>query len=146
MTLGDALELAGKDALYKDIEIINQIDSGANIWTDPYQLRQVLINLLSNAIHATDPGGKITITLDTAKDEAILTIRDTGHGIPKENLEKIFEPFFSTKEPGEGTGLGLFVTRSIVDKLGGKIQVNSRMGQGTDFCIKLPKNHKIKSD
>jgi signal transduction histidine kinase len=66
------------------------------------------------------------------------TVQDTGQGIPKENLSRIFEPFFSTKPPGEGTGLGLFVTRSIIEKLGGDIDVESELGHGTRFCFRLP--------
>ena len=68
-----------------------------------------------------------------------IKIKDTGQGIPGENLKKIFEPFFSTKPPGKGTGLGLFVTRSLMDKLGGEISVESRLGEGTTFCITLPR-------
>ena len=133
----EALELVGKQIKDNDIEIIRKFDTSLNIWSDPYQLRQVLINLLTNAIHAVGTGGKITIILETTDTELTLTIRDSGQGIPKENLEKIFEPFFSTKNPGEGTGLGLFVTRNIIDKLGGKIYVKSQVGHGTEFSIKL---------
>ena len=74
----------------------------------------------------------------------MICVRDSGKGIPKENLEKIFEPFFSTKSPGEGTGLGLYVTRGIVEKLGGEIEVDSRLGHGSVFCVKLPKFYGIK--
>ena len=140
----EALELVGKQIKDNDIEIIRKMDISLNIWSDPYQLRQVLINLLTNAIHAIGSGGKITIILETKDNEITLTIRDTGQGIPKENLEKIFEPFFSTKSPGEGTGLGLFVIRNIIDKLGGKIYVKSQVGHGTDFSMKLPQYYEIK--
>ena len=67
-----------------------------------------------------------------------IVVSDTGSGIPKEHLEKIFEPFFSTKAPGEGTGLGLFVTREIVEKLGGTVEVMSRIGQDTRFTVYIP--------
>jgi signal transduction histidine kinase len=107
-------------------------------------LRQVLINLLTNAIHATDSGGRITIILESVGDEAALTVRDTGEGIPRENLGRIFEPFFTTKSPDEGTGLGLFVTRGIIEKLGGAVNVESRIGHGSSFCVRLPKNDKHK--
>ncbi|MFZ7110534.1 MAG: ATP-binding protein [Desulfatiglandales bacterium] len=115
-----------------------------SLFSDPYQLRQVLINLLSNAIHATGENGKIDVLLESAGDRVSLSVVDDGEGIPKENREKIFEPFFSTKAPGEGTGLGLFVTRGIVEKLGGKIDVVSRLGQGTTFRIGLPRSCKEK--
>jgi len=136
----EAIQLVTREAANKDIEIVQEIDiTGTTIWSDPYQLRQVMINLLTNAIHATGSGGNITIKLEPTAEEAALTVQDTGQGIPKENMERIFEPFFSTKPPGEGTGLGLFVARGIVEKLGGTIKVESRLGSGASFCIRLPK-------
>jgi len=143
----EAVDLIKKEAKNKDIEITQEIDpSAATIWSDPYKLRQVLINLITNAVHATGTGGKISIILENTGDDVALTVRDTGQGIPKENLKKIFEPFFSTKPPGEGTGLGLFVCRSIIEKLGGKMEVESPLGRGTSFCIRLPKYHEVKEN
>jgi two-component system NtrC family sensor kinase len=143
----EAVDLIKKEAKNKDIEITQKIDpSAVTIWSDPYKLRQVLINVISNAVHATGTGGKISIICENEGDNVVLTVRDTGQGIPRENLEKIFEPFFSTKPPGEGTGLGLFVSRSIIEKLGGKIEVVSHLGQGTSFCIRLPKCHEVKDN
>lgn len=141
--VNDAVQLVYREAANKDIEIIQKTDLSLNaIWSYSYQLRQVLINLLTNAIHATDSGGRITISLESVGDEAALTVRDTGEGISRENLERIFEPFFTTKAPDEGTGLGLFVTRGIIEKLGGAINVESRIGHGSSFCVRLPKNVK----
>ena len=138
--MDETVDLLHKEAANKDIEIVQLIDPALRtIWTDPYKLRQVLINLITNAVHATGPGGKITATLEPVGDRVALTIKDTGRGIPREHLKKIFEPFFSTKPPGEGTGLGLFVTRNIIEKLGGEMDVESQLGQGTRFCIRLPK-------
>ena len=138
--MDETVDLLHKEAANKDIEIVQLIDpSLRTIWTDPYKLRQVLINLITNAVHATGPRGKITATLEPVGDRVALTIKDTGRGIPREHLKKIFEPFFSTKPPGEGTGLGLFVTRNIIEKLGGEMDVESQLGQGTRFCIRLPK-------
>ena len=141
----EAIQLVGREAADKDIEFVQKLDVSAGpIWSDPYQLRQVLINLLINAIHATEAGGKITIILEPVGEDVPLTVQDTGEGIPKENLERIFEPFFSTKSPGESTGLGLYVTRGIIEKLGGQIEVESRLGHGASFCVRLPKYLKIK--
>jgi two-component system NtrC family sensor kinase len=98
------------------------------LWADPNQIRQVLINLLNNAIHATDQEGEITVRLQSTDTGASMDIIDSGTGIPKENLDRIFEPFFSTKAPGKGTGLGLFVSRDIVEKFGGKLTVESQVG------------------
>jgi len=143
----EAVHLVNREAANKNVEIIHEIspDTGT-IWSDPYQLRQVLINLLTNAIHATAAGGRIAIILEAVSDNVKLTVKDNGHGIPKENLKKIFEPFFSTKPPGEGTGLGLFVTRGIVEKLGGTIEVTSKLGHGASFYITLPRYFKIKEN
>jgi len=139
--------LVTREAADRDIEIIQEMDIPENtIWSDPYQLRQVLLNLLTNAIHATGGGGRVTIRLEAIANKVALTVQDTGQGIPKENLERIFEPFFSTKPPGEGTGLGLFVARGIVEKLGGKIEVESRLGQGSSFQVRLPKYLGIKRE
>ena len=110
----------------------------AKALTDPYHLRQVLLNLLSNAIHATAPDGEIMIHLQANGGEADISVQDWGCGIPKENMEKIFEPFFSTKSASEGTGLGLYVTQKIIKKLGGLIAVESQPGRGTTFHVKLP--------
>jgi signal transduction histidine kinase len=143
--VNEAVQLVYREAANKDIEIIQKTDPSLNaIWSYPYQLRQVLINLLTNAIHATDSGGRITIILESIGDEAALTVSDTGEGIPRENLGRIFEPFFTTKSPDEGTGLGLFVTRGIIEKLGGAVNVESRIGHGSSFCVRLPKNDKHK--
>jgi signal transduction histidine kinase len=98
------------------------------LWADPNQIRQVLINLLNNAIHATDEEGEITVRLQSTDTGASMDIIDSGTGIPKENLDRIFEPFFSTKAPGKGTGLGLFVSRDIVEKFGGKLTVEEQVG------------------
>jgi len=143
----EAVQLVNREAANKEIEIVQEMDPNTGtIWSDPYQLRQVLINLITNAIHATGNGGRITIMLEDVDGEINLTVKDSGQGIPKENLDKIFEPFFSTKSPGEGTGLGLSVTRGIIEKLCGTIQVESRLGHGTRFCIRLPKYCEIKED
>ena len=143
----EATHLVKREATNKDIQIVREIASDTGtIWSDAYQFRQVLINLLTNAIHATDAGGRITIILEAAGDKVKLTVKDNGRGIPKENMKKIFEPFFSTKPPGEGTGLGLFVTRGIVEKLCGSIEVESRLGDGTRFYVNLPRYCKIKED
>ncbi|MGB5985613.1 MAG: ATP-binding protein, partial [Desulfobacterales bacterium] len=103
----------------------------------------VLINLLSNAIQATAPNGRVTVALKPAADGVLITVSDTGSGIAPEHLDKIFEPFFSTKPQGEGTGLGLFVTREIVEKMGGSVRVDSRLGHGSRFVVQIPNSRSI---
>jgi len=112
------------------------------IWSDPYEIRQILFNLLTNAIAAVGSDGAITVSLNGTESRVMLCVEDPGEGIPKENLEKIFEPFFTTKPPGKGTGLGLYVMNGIVKRLGGKIDIASRVGKGTCFQVTLPRTHK----
>jgi len=101
-------------------------------------LAQVFINLITNACHATQPGGSVTLSTRREASEVVVRVRDTGSGIDPANLEKIFEPFFTTKAEGKGTGLGLSIVHGIVEKHGGVIQVESRLGEGTTFIVKLP--------
>jgi signal transduction histidine kinase len=145
--VNETIGLFHKELKDRKIEVIQEETKGIKpIWTDPDQLRQVLINLLSNAIHATPDQGRITIQIETEADGTAVSVSDTGTGIPKERLEKIFEPFFSTRPPGEGTGLGLYVTREIAEKLGGNISVDSRVGHGSRFTVRIPAKLPEKQD
>ncbi|MBW2030707.1 MAG: response regulator [Deltaproteobacteria bacterium] len=138
--LEEAVGLANREATKKAVEIQVDVDPPPQaIYSDPYQLRQVIVNLLTNAIHATDAGGKIIISAREGFEEAVIGVSDTGSGIAREHLERIFEPFFTTKPPGEGTGLSLFVSRGIIERLGGTIEVESRLGEGSCFTIRLPR-------
>jgi len=103
------------------------------------QLKQVILNLLTNASEALPEGGG-TIRVSTAASNGIVKVRveDTGCGIPEEHLERVFEPFFTTKSAASGTGLGLSVCYGIVERHGGRIQVESRVGEGTAFTVELP--------
>jgi len=104
----------------------------------PQQLNQVFMNLLVNAPQAIEKEGEIRIRTWQEGEAIFISISDTGCGIPEENLKKLFEPFFTTKEVGKGTGLGLSITYDIVKKHGGEIIVDSTVGKGTTFTIKLP--------
>ena len=96
------------------------------------------MNLLVNAAHAIEKQGEISIKTWCDGEWIHISISDTGCGIPGENLNKIFDPFFTTKEVGKGTGLGLSITYDIVKKHSGEINVQSEVGKGTTFIIKLP--------
>jgi signal transduction histidine kinase len=108
---------------------------------DENQIQQVLVNLLLNAAHAIDQKGSIEIRTRMASDNAhaIIDVADTGCGVPPEHLNKIFEPFFSTKK--NGSGLGLAVSYGIVRNHGGELTVESRPDKGACFTIKLPLRH-----
>ncbi|MBI5855502.1 MAG: hypothetical protein HZB35_09810, partial [Nitrospirae bacterium] len=99
---------------------------------------QVLLNLLLNADHAMGEGGTLRLGLTSAGDRVLLTVSDTGHGIPNNQLSKIFTPFFTTKEAGKGTGLGLSVVHGIIEEHKGTISVESEVGKGTTFTITVP--------
>lgn len=105
---------------------------------DANRLQQVVLNLCLNAREAMADAGTIRIETRAREGEVILEVRDTGHGIKAEDLEQIFEPFFSTKPVGQGTGLGLSVTYGIVDQHEGHIEVDSEPGIGTTFTVLLP--------
>jgi two-component system NtrC family sensor kinase len=145
--LSETVQLIRRDAGSKGIRANLEADwSQRTLWADPNQIRQVLINLLNNAIHATDKDGEITVRLQWTDTGASIDIIDSGTGIPKENLDRIFEPFFSTKAPGKGTGLGLFVSRDIVEKFGGKLTVESQLGEGTCFSLYIPNQNRFSND
>jgi len=141
--IDETLQFLEHETKKRNIKVIRKTASrSAAVRSDPYRIRQALINLLTNAVHAVGDEGVITLALEDSVDQAAVTVSDNGPGIPRENLARIFEPFFSTKSPGEGTGLGLFVTRGIIEKLGGTVTVDSEVGKGASFCIRLPKNEK----
>ncbi len=112
------------------------------IYADAYSLEQVLLNLIVNAVQAAEKADtKLSISASTGttwQDHTIITVADNGCGIVHENLEKIFNPFYTTKSASEGTGLGLYVCHNLVERLGGRIEVVSKVGEGSTFTIFLP--------
>lgn len=105
---------------------------------ESHEFHQVFLNLVLNAQEAMPRGGTLTVRTLASGTEVICEISDTGVGIPKEHLETIFEPFFTYRTSGDGTGLGLYLVRNIIQKYEGSIEVESRMGEGTTFRIKFP--------
>jgi two-component system NtrC family sensor kinase len=108
------------------------------IASDQAQLQQVFLNLISNAIDAIGREGLIVVKSLRSGDEIHVSVADNGPGIPEELQRKVFDPFFTTKASGKGTGLGLWVSYSIVEKMGGTITVNSKAGGGSLFTVKIP--------
>ena len=105
---------------------------------DAQQIEQVLINLVTNAVQAMPEGGTLDVSLKETEDNLVITMRDSGEGIPEENIGRIFDPFFTTKPEGEGTGLGLSVSYGIISRHRGLIEVESEVGIGTTFIVSLP--------
>ena len=112
--------------------------SDLNYHINPESLKHILINLISNAIDAMPDGGVLTLGCELKDTSLHLIVEDTGIGISPQHLDSIFHPFFTTKAPGKGTGLGLFITYNEVQKIGGEIRVVSKVGSGSSFLVTLP--------
>ncbi|MDP1993944.1 MAG: HAMP domain-containing sensor histidine kinase, partial [Ignavibacteria bacterium] len=125
-----------------DVELILESSNGFVIEGDRDQLKQVFLNILNNACESMEdiPNKKVIISLESDGENIITKIKDSGCGIPKENIGKIFTPFFTTKKIGKGTGLGLAISYGIIKMHSGNITFESSPGVGTTFKIKLP-NH-----
>ncbi len=123
------------------IEVQTRLEGALpEILADESQIRQILMNLTINAIHAMDDGGVLTIATQTRGREIVLSVRDSGNGIPEDIQGKIFLPFFTTKDVDMGTGLGLAVAHGIVKSHHGRIKVASAEGRGAEFKVYLPLN------
>jgi two-component system NtrC family sensor kinase len=128
-------------SIFHNITIETRLDETLPlIWIDENQIEQVLMNIALNAAEAMKNHGTLSLVSGRNKrgDYVEVHIADTGTGIPQDNLNKIFDPFFTTKNPQEGTGLGLSVSYGIIQKHHGDIIVESEVGKGTRFIIKLP--------
>lgn len=127
------------EALKRGIKIELELDESIPPWAaDENKISQVFMNLITNALQAMSTGGVLGISTAREGDVCRIAFSDTGAGIPKEVMPYIFDPFFSTKKTGEGTGLGLSVSRGVIEQHQGSIQVESEAGCGTTFTILLP--------
>lgn len=145
--LDEALKIASYAASFHDIAVVKQYASGAAIRSNPDELLHVFVNLITNAVQAMDQGGgTLTMTTVISHSSVDVRIHDTGCGIPPELLSQIFQPFFTTKPPGKGTGLGLYNVKSIVDKMHGVITVESQVDNGTTFTLAFPTNSSSEGD
>jgi len=132
-----AIRLCWNELKYK-VELKKDLGELPPVVCHPQQMEQVFVNLLVNAGQAIPDKGQIAVSTRRKGDEAQVRIRDTGCGIPPENLNRLFEPFFTTKPVGKGTGLGLYLVRKIVKGHGGEVDVRSEAGAGTEFTVRLP--------
>jgi signal transduction histidine kinase len=122
----------------KRIELSLDLGIGGAYCIDTEAIKQIVVNIGLNAIQAMPEGGRLQVRTAREERNLILSISDSGKGIPAEIIDKIYDPFFTTKQVGEGTGLGLAVTYSLVQKMGGTIRVQSTPGEGTVFTVFLP--------
>jgi two-component system NtrC family sensor kinase len=147
--IDDTVRIVEKPAHLRDIEIAVDLDRTLPpIWIDADQIKQVIMNMLVNAQHAVEEKGNITVSTRRVQDPrapatepkpmVAISIVDTGCGIPEANLRRIFDPFFTSKDVGKGSGLGLSVSHGIVEAHGGLIEVESKVGEGSTFRVFLP--------
>jgi signal transduction histidine kinase len=135
----DVLSFTGKEAEYRRIDVRVEIPEDIPaISSDQGRLQEIFLNLITNAFAAVQDGGSLEITAAAEPERVAVRFTDNGHGIPKKDLERIFDPFFSTKTASGGTGLGLSITYGLVQELGGTIHVESQVGTGTTFEVRLP--------
>jgi hypothetical protein len=126
---------------YREVEVFLDIEPDIAFYTDAFRLRIILNNLLSNAFKYRKPYGNeswVKLEIRTQNQKLLLQISDNGIGIEPKYLAKIFEMFFRASEQSKGSGLGLYIVKTMIEKLRGKIQVDSKFGQGTTFVIELP--------
>ncbi|MBT0961036.1 ATP-binding protein [Denitromonas iodatirespirans] len=135
--LESTLNVVWNEIKYK-AQIVREFGTLPEVECLPSQINQVFMNLLVNAAQAIDGHGTITLSSGVEGDWVWIAVADTGRGIAPEHLKKIFDPFFTTKAVGQGTGLGLSVSYGIVNRHGGRIEVDSQLGVGTSFRICLP--------
>ena len=140
LVVEDSLRIVEPQAVEQNIKInLSESENVPKIYGDAEVLRSVFSNLFINAVQALEKnGGDLNITISSEQDSVVIEIADTGGGIPPENLDKIFEPYFSTKETG--TGLGLAIVKKIIDDHNGAIFVESKVNEGTTFTVKLPRS------
>lgn len=125
-----------KSGVQLEIRVAGDLPS---LLADAGQLEQVLVNLMVNARDAMLPqGGTLILAAEKSNDEICVSVKDTGSGIPPEIIDQIFDSFFTTKDQGKGTGLGLFICKEIVEQHSGRILLESHMGTGTTFKVILP--------
>ncbi|WP_243372400.1 ATP-binding protein [Geotalea sp. SG265] len=139
LVLQEVMDFLRYEARKNSITVIEEKDFDLPpIAADANKLKQVFINLIMNAFQAMEEGGTLLLKTAAAGDRLAVDIADTGKGIPSEKIDLIFEPFYSTKAAGEGTGLGLYIARNILERLGGSISVRSIVNEGTTFTLLFP--------
>lgn len=141
LTVDFILNFLNYEAARRGVIVLRQFDYTLPVVRlDTNLLKQILLNIIMNALQAMEnSGGKLLVeTAIAGTGNVCFIIADNGPGIPAEAIDRIFDRYFTTKKPGEGTGLGLFVTKNLIETMGGKIEVTGRSGGGTTFTVTLP--------
>jgi two-component system phosphate regulon sensor histidine kinase PhoR len=138
-----AFERVANEAKRHEIELSEARCESVLVWADPDRLLQVMLNLLTNAIHYTPAGGRVRVWCESLVDRVKVHVEDTGIGIPESDQERVFERFYrvdrARSRASGGTGLGLAIVKHIIQAHGGQVGVNSRLGEGSDFWFTLTK-------
>ena len=136
----EVMALLHYEARKRSVAVVEELDfTLPSVAVESNVLKQILINLIMNALQAMSDGGTLHLRTSYDRDRRpSFSVADTGCGIPADRLDRIFEPFYTTKAAGEGTGLGLFVTAKLLEAVGGEITVSSVAGEGTTFVITVP--------
>ena len=142
-TLGDLIDTALEGIRDPHrVEIIESDDDASwedqPMWLPEEAVAQAIRNLIHNGLDASDPSESVAVELLVDGDEARMQVRDQGQGMSDEVLDRAGDPFFTTKEPGRGIGLGLFLTRNVITRLGGTLKFDSTPGMGTVATVRLP--------
>jgi signal transduction histidine kinase len=135
----EAADVLRHDGLLHAIEFDHQAEPAAIVCGDSGQIREILLNLLVNALQAMGERGRLSVETRCASQTVEVTVRDTGPGVPAGMIDRIFEPFFTTKAERDGTGLGLAISMEIAHEHGGSIELRHNSSQGATFCLMLPK-------
>jgi signal transduction histidine kinase len=137
--LEKTVELLGTQGVLKFLSVTIEVEKDLpQLNADPHQLEQLLLNLIVNARDAMPGGGELRLKAGREGDDILIEVIDNGEGMTPEQLPLVFDPFFTTKEPGTGTGLGLAISARIADSCGGRLTVQSELGKGSRFMLRIP--------
>jgi signal transduction histidine kinase len=136
--LDEAVRMAKFSTILDEVAVVPEYGPVPDILAEPGELLQVFMNLVVNAVQAMNARGQLTLRTSAEGGSITVSVEDTGPGIAPQDLARVFAPFFTTKKPGKGTGLGLYIVDTIVKKYGGRIEPRSEVGKGTAFRIHFP--------
>ena len=136
--LDEAVKMAAFSTILDEVTVVRNYAPVPDMQANPSELHQIFVNLVINAVQAMNARGRLILSTGVEGGYLTVTVQDTGPGIAPQDLAKVFAPFFTTKERGSGTGLGLYIVRTIVKKYGGIIEPISQPGNGTTFRIQFP--------